>query len=103
MDPPANWQNPITTPPGQVQRSVDPNELRPSRGDLIASRLKLQHQLLTSGQSRWILIMVSQDGVIIDGHHAVRAAAEQGQTIDVVVSNLPVPAQGLSILDLPIR
>jgi hypothetical protein len=103
MDPPANWQNPITAPTGQVQRGVDPNHLRPSRGDLVASRLRLQQQLRKSGQNRWTPIIVSQDGIIIDGHHAVRAAAEEGSTIDVLVSSLPVPAQGDSILDLPIR
>jgi ParB-like chromosome segregation protein Spo0J len=103
MDTPAGWQNPITSPPGQVQSGVDPNQLRPSRTDLIGSRLNLQQQLLRSGQHRLTPIMVSKDGVIIDGHHAVRAAAEQGRTVDVVVRDLSVPAQGGSILNLPIR
>jgi len=102
-DAPPGLQNPISAAPGAVQTNVDPVHLRPSRTDLSASRLKLQHYLLGSGQHRHSLISVSEEGVIIDGHHAIRAAAEQGRNVDVFVSSLKVPAQSGTILDLPIR
>ena len=41
--------------------------------------------------------------MIINGHHAVRAAAEEGRVIDVLISALVVPAYGDSILDLPLE
>jgi hypothetical protein len=103
MDSPVDWQNPITEPPDQVQYGVDPSRLRPSRDDLIRGRLNLQCQLLRSRRKRFTPIVVSKDGVIIDGHHAIRAAAEKGQTVDVLVRDFPVAGRGDSILDLPIR
>lgn len=96
-------ENPITEHPDQIQIGVDPNRLRPSRGDLIRGRLNAQRQLLRSGQRRFTPIVVSRDGVIIDGHHAVRAAAEEGRTVDVLVRDFTVNALGDSILDLPLR
>ena len=103
MDAPADWQNPITMTPGIIQTNVDPLQLRPSRGDLTAKRSEIQRQLRLAGVARFTPIVSSREGVIIDGHHAVRAAAEEGRTIDVMVSNFVVPAQADSILDLPIR
>jgi ParB-like chromosome segregation protein Spo0J len=103
MDASDEWENPITEPPGQIQVGVDPNRLRPSRDDLILSRLSLQRHLLRSRRQRYTPIVVSKDGVIIDGHHAVRAAAEDGQSVDVLVPDFPVVARGDSVLDLPLR
>lgn len=103
MDAKEEWQNPITEAPGGTQSGVDPKRLRPGRGDLIRVRLNLQLQLLRSRRPRFTPIVVSKEGVIIDGHHAVRAAAEEGQTIEVVVRDFPVVARGDSILDLPVR
>jgi hypothetical protein len=102
VDSPTPWQNPINTRPGGTQTSVDARTLRPARTDLSAARLRFQRQLLLSGQKRFTPILVSPEGVIIDGHHAVRAAAEEGRMIDVVISALVVPAQGDSILDLSV-
>jgi hypothetical protein len=102
MESPDRWLNPISGMPGQIQISVDPKMLRPSRRDLMVGRLKVQRQLLLSGQARFTPIVASREGVIIDGHHAVRAAAEEGRNIDVMISALDVPAQGDSILDLPL-
>jgi hypothetical protein len=102
MESPDHWLNPISGSPGQIQNRVDPKMLRPSRDDLIVARLKFQRQLLLSGQVRFTPIIASREGVIIDGHHAVRAAAEEGRTIDVMISALLVRAQGNSILDLPL-
>jgi ParB-like chromosome segregation protein Spo0J len=103
MDASDEWQNPITERPGRVQSGVDPNQLRPSRDDLILGRLNMQRHLLRSRRQRLTPIVVSEDGVIINGHHAVRAAAEEGQTVDVVVRDFPVVARGVSVLDLPLR
>jgi hypothetical protein len=85
MDASAEWENPITEPPGGIQNGVDPNRLRPGRDDLILSRLAFQRHLLHSRRQRLTPILVSKDGVIIDGHHAVRAAAAQGELVDVLV------------------
>jgi len=46
---------------------------------------------------------VTPDGVIRDGHHAVRAAAEEGATVDVLVVNDKVSPAGPDILALPVR
>ena len=45
---------------------------------------------------------MTTDGVIFDGHHAVRAAAEAGRPIDVKVIAFLLPAAADSILDLPV-
>lgn len=103
MSVPPGWQNPITAPPGQVQRAVDPVRLLPSRGDLVRARVEFQRSLLRGGTARLTPVRVTPGGVIVDGHHMVRAAAEEGTMIDVVVipwSEVPV---GASILDLPVR
>jgi hypothetical protein len=103
MDIPEAWQNPINQAPGLIQNSINPKMLRPSRSHLSASRLMFQRQLLLSGKTRFTPILVSSDGVIIDGHHAARAAAEENRTVDVMVSSFSVAAQADSILDLPLR
>ena len=48
------------------------------------------------------MIQVTRDGVIVDGHHMVRAAAEEGVRVDVIVSLLPTLRKAGSILDLEI-
>jgi hypothetical protein len=103
VDRPENSINPINGMPGSIQNRVDPKMLRPGRRNLIAARLNFQRQLLVSGQTRFTPIIASREGVIIDGHHAVRAAAEQGRSIDVMISDLVVAAQGDSILELPLE
>ncbi len=103
MDPLGGWLNPITEPSGQVQIAVDPDRLRPSRGDLIKSRLEFQRSLIRAGRPRLTPIQVSREGVIVDGHHAVRAAAEEGRAVDVLVERLSAPAKAGSIMDLTVR
>ena len=103
MGSPSGEQGPITVPAGQVQKGVDPMCLKPARGDLIRMRLELQRSLLRTGVSRLTPIQVSREGVIVDGHHAVRAAAEEGHTVDVLVSELAVPGKACTILDLDVR
>jgi hypothetical protein len=98
-----SWHNPITAGPGVIQTGVDPALLLPSRRDLIRTRLEAQRLLIQTGQRRHTMIQVTPDGVIYDGHHGVRAAAEQGVTVDVLVIDQQVPPSGLSILALPVR
>jgi hypothetical protein len=102
MGPPEEWSNPVTASAGEVQRGVDPARLRPSRADLIRARFEFQRSLLRSGRPRFTMIQVNREGVIVDGHHAVRAAAEEARPVDVTVSPLPVVAISVSILDLPV-
>jgi hypothetical protein len=70
--------------------------------DLVGSRLELQRQLLLAGQPRRTPIKVAAEGVIWDGHHAVRVAAEEGRPIDVLVVAGLQPPSGLTILQLPV-
>jgi hypothetical protein len=103
MGPPAGWQNPITVQPGQMQKGVEARLLLPSRPDLIRRRLEHQRLLLLGGYQRFTPIQVTAQGVIHDGHHGARAAAERGITVDVLVVAESVPPVGLWILDLPVR
>jgi len=99
----AAWRNPIAVPPGQTQHGVDPARLLPSRGDLIRLRLEAQRHLLRGGMPRFTPIQVTQHGVVFDGHHMVRAAAEEGKLVDVRVVGVTQPPAGDMILDLPVR
>lgn len=99
---PPGWQNPITAAPGQMQADVDPLALLPSRPDLSRVRLDIQQGLLDAGQQRSAPIQVTADGVIWDGHHAVRLAAEQGGKVSVLVVNVKQKPTAASILDLPV-
>jgi hypothetical protein len=100
---PPGWQNPIHVPPGQIQYGVDPNMLLPSRCDLEQDRLNNQIVLRRTNTARLTPIQVGIDGVIWDGHHAVRIATENGETVDVQVVAWSDPWSGLTILQLPVR
>jgi hypothetical protein len=102
MNPPG-WRNPIVVPPGQVQQGVDATQLLPSRADLSQTRLARQRALVQAGVPRQTPVQVTPAGVIWDGHHAVRVAAERGGTIDVLVVAAVVPPSGMTILQLPVR
>lgn len=99
---PANWQNPITALPGQFQADVNPLDLLPSWADLSQSRLDAQQKLLDTGIARATPIEVTPDGVIWDGHHAVRVAAENGKLVGVKVVAVRVNAVAASIMDLKV-
>ncbi len=103
MVPPAGWQNPISALPGQTQAGVDARLLLPSRRDVLKRRVDWQRLLLKRKQKRHTPIQVTRDGVIFDGHHGVRAAAEEGLAVDVLIVDQPTPAVGVFILDLPVR
>jgi len=100
---PIDWRNPITAGPGQSQSGVDPTRLLPSRGDIIQARLDAQRQLIDAGTPRFTPVLVTPDGVILDGHHTVRAAAEAGRLINVRVVGINQPPVGEVILNLPVR
>src|SRR5262245_28423375 len=101
MNTPPGWQNPILAPCGSTQKGVDPSELLPARPDLDQGRLQQQQQLLASGVAKLTPIQVNELGIIWDGHHAVRAAAEAGTKVDVLVISQALTAVGMLILDLP--
>jgi hypothetical protein len=99
---PANWQSPITVTPGQFQSKVDPLLLLPSRSGLSQVRLDIQQALLDAGTKRSTPIEVTPDGVIWDGHHAVRIAAGKGLLVTVKVVNAKVNPTATSIMLLPV-
>jgi hypothetical protein len=86
-----------------MQYGVDASMLPPSRGDLEQGRLNHQRILRQTQTTRLTPIQVGVDGVIWDGHHAVRVAAELGETVDVQVVAWSDPWSGLTILKLPVR
>src|SRR3954452_22438493 len=94
--PPA-WQSTITAQPAQVQVGVDARSLLPSRTDLERARLGVQAALRRAGTPRSTPILVTTQGVIWDGHHAVRLAAENGETVDVRVVALSESPSGSKI------
>ena len=95
--------NLIQVAAGETQANVDPARLQPSRVDLSAVRLQRQRHLLTQGIKRWTPILVCREGVICDGHHAVRAAWEMGHVVEVQVTALTSDSSGLLIDQLPVR
>lgn len=102
MSPPPGWRNPIQAAVGQIQRGIDPLLLLPSCPDLVRTRLDFQRRLILAGIPRLTPVRVTTAGVIYDGHHAIRAAAEEQRTVDVVVVDQPVQASATSILHLPV-
>ncbi len=80
---------------------VDPATLTAGRRELIQSRLEVQRDLLRQNTKRFTPIIVTEDGVIYDGNHGVRAAAETGEVVDVEV----IAAEGIgfgNIMDVPV-
>jgi hypothetical protein len=102
MTVPGNWQNPITAPAGQLQTNVNPLTLLPSRKDLSQVRLDIQKSLIDAGTKRHTPIQVTVDGVIWDGHHALRIAAELGILVTVKVVIQKATPTAASILQLPV-
>jgi len=87
-----------------MQRGVDPSTLQTGgQSSLELSRLNTQSRLIRSGTPRNTPITVNQHGVIIDGHHGVRAAIEAGRTVDVHVIRSPMRPGAVPVWQLPIR
>lgn len=57
---------------------------------------------MDAGVQRHTAIKVNGDGVIWDGHHAVRVAAERGIKVTVQVIRLQIKPTAASIMDLPV-
>jgi hypothetical protein len=92
---------PAKATPGTVMVGVDPSTLLANRDELELSRLQLQRRLIAAGRKRNTMIEVNRDGVIIQGNHGARAAAEAGIAVDVLVVNCPHPHFG-PILSIPV-
>jgi hypothetical protein len=93
----------ITVAPGSVQRGVDLRKLHAgAQRALDPLRLSAQMELIRRGVERRTPILVTPMGAIVDGHHAARAAAVLGRTVDVTVVALEI-ATGEPVLDLPVR
>ena len=103
MNPPSGWVNPIQVSVGQMQSGITALSLLPSRGDLSQVRLDHQRMLRRTRIARHTPIQVTVAGVIWDGHHAVRVAAEEGHTVEVLVVRVVEAWSGLTILQLPVR
>jgi len=59
--------------------------------------------LILAGRDRFSPILATRAGVIYDGHHAVRASAEEGRLVDVLVVTELIATTSDSILSLPVR
>ena len=89
------------TASGQIVADVDPDTLFAGRDSLENSRLIVQRELIERGIRRFTIIEVNRDGVVLNGNHGVRAAAEAGTAVSVLVRDLPLPSFG-KLLDLPV-
>lgn len=86
---------------GDTVPHIDPNSLVAGRPNLIKSRLDAQRHLLRQQIARWTPIFVTKSGVIYDGNHAARAAAEAGEGIEIQVIDASAKGFG-NVLSLPI-
>jgi hypothetical protein len=86
---------------GIVLHGIDPATLRSNKTELEQWRVELQRQLIADGIKRHSLIQVNCEGIILEGNHGARAAADAGVPVNVQVIDLPHPSTG-SILDIPI-
>ena len=95
-------QFPVGAPTGRTIPNIDPNSLQAGRGDLMTGRLARQQQLIEQGTPRITPIKVTPEGVIWDGNHGARAAAEAGVPVSVEVVPGPLLPKG-PIIRLPVR
>ena len=93
--------DPALAIPGTLLRDVEAASLFAGRDLLEQWRIDDQHDLLATNTSRWDMIEVNRDGVILTGHHGARAAAEWGLPVDVFIRDMPMPSQG-PILTIPV-
>jgi hypothetical protein len=88
--------------PGQILDHIDPNSLQAGRPVLDAGRLAEQERLIQQGIPRATPIQVTPAGVIYDGNHGARAAAQAGVPVRVeVVPPWPIQPQG-PVMNLPV-
>lgn len=70
---------------GDLLKGVDPQTLTAGRRELSQIRLDAQRDLLRQNIKRFTRILVTEEGIIYDGNHGVRAAAEADVAVDVEV------------------
>jgi hypothetical protein len=86
---------------GQTLGGIDPSSLQAGRANLWQSRLTTQQNLVTGQVPRANPITVTPQGVIYNGNHGARAAAEAGVSISVEVIDETIPGFG-PVTGLPI-
>jgi hypothetical protein len=80
--------------PGAVLLGIDPSTLLANRPELVKSRLDVQRNLIRLGITRYTMIQVNCEGVIISGNHGARAAAEARVAVDIAIVDFPHPNFG---------
>ena len=85
-----DWKNPITAKPGQMQ-TIDPASVKAGEQTALKEgRIATQKSLIETGTPRTDgPPMVNEQGVVVQGHHHLRAAAEMGRSVDVKVVHAP--------------
>jgi len=87
---------------GSWQNDVDPTTFFKGQPAILhRSRIDVQIVLMRTRTPRFTPIEVTTAGVLIQGHHACRAAIELGMSIDVKISPFPVRATG-KVSEMPI-
>ena len=89
--------------PGKVLRGIDASTLFDGLEPLKRGRIDDQLKLIATNQTRWDMIEISIQGVILSGNHGARAAAEADVPIDVLVRDFYLPSCGpiLSVTVIP--
>lgn len=84
------WTNPITAKPGQMQ-TIDPASVKAGQQTALEeSRIAIQKNLIETGTPRTKgPPRVTEQGIVYDGHHHLRASAEMGQSVKVQVIHDP--------------
>jgi hypothetical protein len=94
--------DPAAAIPGQVLTGIDPASLRAGQQTVLdANRLEVQRDLIRRGIRRYTPIEVTSEGIIADGHHGCRAAAEAGKPVEILIVLYELEA-GPPIVDLPV-
>ena len=95
---------PEGTQAGQILENIDASTLQAGRTSLDAGRLATQQDLISSGTPRTTPIQATQEGVIWDGNHGARAAADANVPVNVQVIKPPIsPTPKGPVQDLPVR
>jgi hypothetical protein len=82
---------------GTILRGIDASTLLAGREPLEQWRIDIQHKLIATKTPRWDMIEVNLLGVILNGNHGARAAAEAHMPVDIIVVDFPQPSHGPTI------
>lgn len=87
-----------------IIEGVDPSILKVGEQQMLdPRRLDLQRELIKNNIERKTVIKVTKEGIIEDGHHGARAAAEVGKYVDVEVVSRTISSTNTPILKMPIK